>query len=135
MEVQELVANAREAVTGRQVYGDVYEKNGLTVIPAATVRGGGGGGVGRHGEAEEGRGAGFGLIARPSGAWIIEEGKATWKPAVDVNRIVLGGQIVALAAILVTGRILIAHSRSRRPLAALLAGRPGRRLRDRGERG
>jgi len=111
MEVQELLAGARDAVTVKRVYGDPYEKNGLTVIPAATVRGGGGGGAGEHAGEDKGGGAGFGLVARPSGAWIVEEGKATWKPAVDVNRIVLGGQIVALAAILVTGRVLLAHSR------------------------
>ena len=55
-------------------------------------------------------------MARPSGAWIVEDGRATWKPAVDVNRIVLGGQVIALTAILITGRVLLAHSRRRRSL-------------------
>jgi len=112
MEVQELIAGARDAVTVKRVYGDPYEKNGLTVIPAAVVRGGGGAGVGEHAD-EKGQGGGFGLTARPSGAWIIEDGKAAWKPAVDVNRIVLGGQIVALAAVLVAGRVLFEQSKHR----------------------
>ena len=116
MELQELISGARDAISVKRVYGEPYEKNGLTVIPAATVRGGGGGGMGDHEGGESGAGGGFGVMARPSGAWIIEDGDATWKPAVDVNRIVLGGQIVALAAILVTGRILLAHSRGRRSL-------------------
>jgi uncharacterized spore protein YtfJ len=123
MELQELISGARDAVSVKRVYGDPYEKNGLTVIPAATVRGGGGGGTGDEGD-DSGGGAGFGLMARPSGAWIIEEGRATWKPAVDVNRIVLGGQVIALTAILMTGRILLAHSRRRRSLRDLVSHRP-----------
>ena len=46
MELQELISGARDAVSVKRVYGEPYEKNGLTVIPAATVRGGGGGGMG-----------------------------------------------------------------------------------------
>ena len=60
-------------------------------------------------------------MARPSGAWIVEDGHATWKPAVDVNRIVLGGQVIALTAILITGRVLLAHSRRRRSLLELVS--------------
>jgi hypothetical protein len=115
MEVQELISGARDAVSVKRVYGDPYEKNGLTVIPAATVRGGGGGGGSDKEGAEVGTGGGFGLTARPTGAWIIEDGHVNWKPAIDVNRVVFGGQAIALTAILVTGRILLGHSR-RRPL-------------------
>ncbi len=107
---QELIEGARDLITVKRVYGEPYEKNGLTVIPAAAVRGGGGGGGGQQGDESAGSGGGFGIMARPSGAWIIEDGNATWKPAVDVNRVILGGQIVALAAILVAGRILLAQS-------------------------
>jgi uncharacterized spore protein YtfJ len=120
MDVQELISGVRDVINVKRVYGDPYEKNGLTVIPAATVRGGAGGGVGEEGGEETGKGAGFGLQARPSGAWIIEEGAVTWKPAVDVNRIVLGGQLVALTAILVAGRILTTHSRRQHPVLKLL---------------
>jgi uncharacterized spore protein YtfJ len=120
MELQELIAGARDAVSVKRVYGDPYEKNGLTVIPAATVRGGGGGGLGEHEGPDAGGGGGFGLMARPSGAWIVEDGGVTWKPAVDVNRIVMGGQAIALAAILVTGRVLLAHSRRRNSLLELV---------------
>ncbi len=124
MEFQELISGAHDAVSVKRVYGDPYEKNGLTVIPAATVRGGGGAGTGVDGEGESGGGGGFGLTARPSGAWIIENGGATWRPAIDVNRIVLGGQVIALTAILVTGRVLHGHSRRRRSFLdlAVLAG-------------
>jgi uncharacterized spore protein YtfJ len=111
MHVEDLLEGARDVVSVKRVYGDPYEKNGLTVIPAATVRGGGGGGMGEAGDGETGGGGGFGVVARPSGAWIIENGDATWKPAVDVNRIVLGGQVIAFTAILVAGRILFARSK------------------------
>ena len=113
MEAQELISGARDVMSVKRVYGDPYEKNGLTVIPAATVRGGGGGGGGAPAEgdeAETGVGGGFGMAARPSGAWIIENDDVTWKPAIDVNRIVLGGQIVALTAIVVVGRILLTYA-------------------------
>ena len=122
MEVQELISGARDAVSAKRVYGDPYEKNGLTVIPAATVRGGGGAGGGNKEDGESGTGGGFGLTARPTGAWIIEDGHANWKPAIDVNRVVLGGQAIALTAILVTGRILLTHSR-RRPVFLELISR------------
>jgi hypothetical protein len=123
MEVQELIAGARDAVSVTRVYGDPYEKNGLTVIPAATVRGGGGAGQGEKEGAETGTGGGFGLTARPAGAWIIEGGHADWKPAIDVNRVVAGGQVIALVAIVVSGRILLTHSRRRQPLHDLISRR------------
>jgi uncharacterized spore protein YtfJ len=110
MQLEELISGARDVVSVKRVYGEPYEKNGLTVIPAATVRGGGGGGMGDSEGGDSGGGGGFGLMARPSGAWIVENGDATWKPAVDVNRIVLGGQVIMLVAILVTGRILLVRS-------------------------
>jgi len=120
MDVQELISGVRDTISVKRVYGDPYEKDGLTVIPAAVVRGGGGGGTGEQEGQATGSGGGFGVQARPSGAWIIEGDTVTWKPAVDVNRIVLGGQMVALAAILVTGRILATHARRRHPVMDLL---------------
>jgi uncharacterized spore protein YtfJ len=110
MDVQELLAEARDAMTARRVYGEPYERDGLTVIPAAVVRGGSGGGSG-SGPDGEGGGGGFGLTARPAGAWVITGEGATWKPAPDVNRIVLGGQLIGLAAVLMLGRILLARAR------------------------
>jgi uncharacterized spore protein YtfJ len=120
MEVQELISGVRDAISVKRVYGDPYQENGLTVIPAATIRGGAGAGVGEQSGEETGKGGGFGLQARPSGAWVIDEGTVTWKPAIDVNRIVLGGQLVALAAILVTGRILTTHARRHHRLLELV---------------
>ncbi|TMB63825.1 MAG: sporulation protein [Chloroflexi bacterium] len=96
MNVLERLDAARDAVTVRRVYGDPYQEQGITIIPAASVMGGGGGG----GDTEGNGGGGFGVRARPAGAWIIKNGDAQWRPAVDVTRIALMGQIVAIVALL-----------------------------------
>ena len=127
IEIEELIANARDAVSVKRVYGDPYEKNGLTVIPAATVRGGGGAGKGEKEDGESGTGGGFGLTARPTGAWIIENDHVNWKPAIDVNRVVLGGQVIALIATLVTGRVLACIPIGQSTRSASAGGCPPRR--------
>ena len=101
MGVLESVEKARDAVTVRRVFGEPYERNGVTVIPAASVAGGAGGGSGEGSEDHgEGTGMGFGLAARPAGAFVITGDDVRWHPAIDVNRIVAGGQIVAVVALL-----------------------------------
>lgn len=109
MDVQETISKARDAITVKRVYGTAYERDGVTVIPAAVVAGGGGGGSGEGPESgQTGGGAGFGLAARPVGAYVISEGKIRWEPAVDVNRIVT--QALATAA---TVAVLLAVVRRR----------------------
>ena len=111
MDVAELLQQIREALTVKRVFGDPYERDGATVIPVAAVRGGGGGG---HGEGAgpqavgkgSGSGGGFGVSARPAGVYVIEGNSVSWRPAVDVNRIVLGGQIVVVVALLVLRSVL-----------------------------
>ena len=96
MNALETVNQARDALTVRRVYGEPYQEEGVTIIPAATVMGGGGGG----GDMTGNGGAGFGLSARPAGAWIIKGGEATWRPALDLNRVIVVGQLVAIVALL-----------------------------------
>ena len=60
-EVLETIEQAKEAMTVRRVFGDPYEKNGVTMIPAARVQGGAGGGRG-EGPEGEGSGRGSGLV-------------------------------------------------------------------------
>ena len=109
----------QDTMTVRRVFGDAYEVDGTTVIPVATVRGGGGGGGG-EGETPgaegsgSGGGVGFGVTARPVGVFVVRDGDVTWQPSVDVMRIVLGGQVVALTAIVVLGRWLRHRHRHRR---------------------
>ncbi|MBI1758500.1 MAG: sporulation protein [Actinobacteria bacterium] len=89
MRLDELVTTAKDAVTVRRVFAEPYEKDGVTIIAAAVVAGGGGGGAGHDEAGQEGEGGGFGIRARPAGAYVIKEGTVRWNPAVDVNRIVL----------------------------------------------
>jgi uncharacterized spore protein YtfJ len=98
--VDELLKGAQDAMTVSRVYGDPVETEGVTIVPAAAVRSGGGGG----GDAEHNGGAGFGVQARPVGAWVLRDGEATWSPAVDVNRIVLLAFLLGLAFALRLGR-------------------------------
>ena len=107
MTVAGLVASVRDAMTVSRVFGEPYERDGVTVIPAASMRGGAGGGAGRKRETgEEGDGGGFGVLARPAGAFVITNGQVRWQPAVDVQRIVstcvLGW--IAVAWVLSRGR-------------------------------
>jgi hypothetical protein len=39
-------------------------------------------------------------MARPAGAWVIRDGDLKWQPAVDLNKILLGMQVVAAIALL-----------------------------------
>jgi uncharacterized spore protein YtfJ len=84
----------------------------VTVIPAARVQGGAGGGSGEDPQGQgKGSGSGFGMTARPVGAFIIRDGELSWRPAVDVNRIVLGGQLVAVAGLLTVRAIIRARAK------------------------
>lgn len=104
--VQETLAGVRDSLTVKRVFGDPFEKNGVTVIPAASVAGGGGGGGG-EGSGDEGTGqgfgTGFGMSARPAGAYVIRGDTVTWQPAIDVNRLA-AGVLVFLTLRLILGR-------------------------------
>ncbi|HSO95756.1 MAG TPA: sporulation protein [Acidimicrobiia bacterium] len=103
MEVREILEQARDAVTVRRVYGKPIERGDVTVIPAAAVQGGGGGTGnatnGGGGDPGSGSGVGWGLRARPVGAYVVRDGKVRWQPALDLNRVIVGGQVVAVVAL------------------------------------
>jgi uncharacterized spore protein YtfJ len=102
-------------MTVKRVYGEPYEKDGVTVIPAARVQGGAGTGGGEDPQGQgRGSGSGFGVTARPVGAFIIREGELSWRPAVDVNRIILGGQAVLIVALLTIRAIIKARAKAKR---------------------
>jgi uncharacterized spore protein YtfJ len=96
MDFQQTISQAQDAITARRVYGEPYERDGVVVIPAAAIRGGGGGGGGESPDSGLGGGGGFGLNARPVGAYVVEGGKVRWESAVDVNRMVLQALLAAL---------------------------------------
>ena len=54
----------------------------------------------------EGIGGGYGFTARPVGAFVIRGDQVEWRPALDVGRVILGGQLVAAIALLVLRSLL-----------------------------
>jgi uncharacterized spore protein YtfJ len=110
-DVLDTIEQAKEAMTVRRVFGDPYEKNGVTMIPAARVQGGAGGGTGEGPEGEgSGRGSGFGMNAKPAGAFVIKDNDVQWRPAIDVNKVILGAQLIAVAALLLARTVVKARA-------------------------
>lgn len=105
--VDEILSEAREALTVKRVFGEPLSQNGITIIPAAAVRGGAGGGEGDAGESTPGgAGGGFGMSARPVGAYQIKDDEVAWVPAADTTRVIIVAEIVAIVALLVMRSIL-----------------------------
>jgi uncharacterized spore protein YtfJ len=128
MDVQEAMGQARDALTVKRVFGEPYEKDGVTLIPAAKVQGGAGGGGGEGPEGQgRGSGSGFGVSARPAGAYVIREGQVTWQPAMDVNRAVAVAGAVAVFLLFTVRSIARgrAKARSVRALAKVRARKAG----------
>ena len=95
MKVDELLQGARDAIAARRAYGEPVESDGVIVVPAASVFGGGGGGS----DARENGGGGFGLAARPVGAWVIRDGEVEWRPAIDLTLLVAIASLASLVAL------------------------------------
>jgi uncharacterized spore protein YtfJ len=112
MKVNEIMSTARDSLTVKRVFGDPYERDELIVIPAASVSGGGGGGTGHDEKGQEGEGGGFGVNARPAGAYVIKDGQVSWRPAVDVNRVITTVGLIVIVYLLTRPRMARAHARS-----------------------
>ncbi len=102
MDLQNVLAGAQDALNVRRVFGEPITVDHTTLVPTALIGGGGGGGT----DAAHG-GAGFGMKGRPSGVFVLHGDDVSWKPAVDVNRIVLGGQLVAVAVLLFLTSVML----------------------------
>jgi len=113
MKIEELLTTAREAITVRRVYGEPYEKDGVTFIAAARLSGGGGGGGGQDKNGQEGQGGGFGVQARPAGAYVIKDGNVRWMPAVDVNRVIAALGAVVVMFLITRARIVRIRAKAR----------------------
>jgi uncharacterized spore protein YtfJ len=141
--VIDTIAHTLESNTSRRAYGEPVTIGEVTVIPAARVigRGGGGGGGGvdsdHPGDHQHrgGEGSGGGLMqsARPVGALVVKGSEVSWRPAVDVNRIILGGQVVAIVGLMVLRSFL--KSRKRRTAKVARTARMTRtaRMRPKGQ--
>jgi uncharacterized spore protein YtfJ len=114
MDVQEVLDHSRDALTVGRVFGEPIERNGVTVIPVAQVMGGGGGGAGGQGDEKQGSGVGYGVRAIPAGVYLIKGNVVEWKPSVDVNRVILGGQLVAIFFLLTLRAIVRTRAKSKR---------------------
>jgi len=112
MKVTEVLSAAKHAITVKRVYAEPYEKDGLTVIPAAVVRGGAGGGTGHDDKGQDGEGGGFGMIGRPAGAFVVKDGQVDWRPAIDPNRIVAMVGLAVIAYLLSRPRMARARATS-----------------------
>jgi uncharacterized spore protein YtfJ len=119
-----------DTATVTKVFGAPITHDGMIVLPVAALQGGGGGGSGTtpSGEAGSkesgsqesgskaagsgsGTGGGFGLSARALGVFVIKDGTVEWRPAVDVNRVLLTGGLVAVTALLLVRDVIKARAR------------------------
>jgi len=111
MTTPNLISKVRDAMDVRTAIGEPVVHDGIVVVPAAKVRGGAGGGTGSDGADGTGSGEGFGVTSTPIGAFVIKDGQVTWRPAIDINKVIIGGQIVAVVALLTIRAIVKARSR------------------------
>ncbi len=112
--LEEIMQGTRDTYTVSRVFGEPIERDGVTIIPVATVAGGGGGGQGpmtqeapggelaQGAEGQEagagtaeGSGGGFGGMAKPAGVYTVKAGHVTYQPAVDVTRLGIAAMILA----------------------------------------
>ncbi len=94
---ERILDRIRSVVTIERIYGQPVERNGVTVIPAAALVAGGGGGGGSDENGTGGEGGGFGAVARPVGAIVIDGSNVRWQPAFDVTRLSALATVILLA--------------------------------------
>lgn len=109
------LAAARRLIHVRRAFGEPIQRDGVTLIPVARVRGGTGFGGGdgtvdesgdvaaRHGS---GGGGGLGVDVTPVGVYVVKGSEVRWEPAFDLNRAIIGGQVLGAIAILALARAL-----------------------------
>lgn len=104
------VRAARDLLTVRRVFGEPIVTPEVTLVPVARIVGGAGFGDGEgeirggHPQAGSGSGGGFGVVAVPVGTYVVRGAEVTWQPAVDMSRVILGGQVVGAIALVVIAR-------------------------------
>ena len=105
MDVEKLMSTITGDLTPKRVFGEPIERDGVVLVPVASVRGGAGGGSGGR-DGEEGTGGGGGVTARGLGVFVVKDGTVSWQPALDVAKLAVAGQVFALAFMLVLRSIL-----------------------------
>ena len=114
MDAMDVITEARERMSQHTVFGEPITHDGVVVIPVARVGGMVGAGTGNRSDAEKGAGGGLTMRAAPVGVFVIRNGNVVWRPAVDVNKVILGGQIVGIVALLTLRSLVKARRRRRR---------------------
>ena len=102
---------AGEALSVRRAFGDPIRHGEVMLVPVARVMGGTGSGWGDGETGAEaggratgevtgsGGGGGLGVRVRPVGAYVVRGESVTWQPALDLGRVILGGQVVGAIAL------------------------------------
>jgi uncharacterized spore protein YtfJ len=122
----DVLEQASSSIGAKRVFGEPYEKNGVTVIPAARIMGGVGGGEGEASPAADrtgddasarrpsgGMGGGYGLSGGPAGAFVVKGDDVKWIPAIDVNRLMFGFQVVMVVFFLTIRSISRARAKAK----------------------
>ena len=116
--VLDTLREVADNTTVGKVFGTPIDQEGTIVLPVAKVGSGGGGGSGSspatEGHENSGVGGGFGVSAKPLGVFVLRNGKVAWRPAIDVNRVIMGGQAVAVVGLLVARALIQARADRRR---------------------
>lgn len=107
MNPAEILAGAQATMSADRVFGTPFERDGVTILPVASIGGGGGGG-----EKSAVAGVGYGVGARAAGVYVIKDGRVSWRPAINVNLVIAGGQLVAITALLTLRAWLLRSQRS-----------------------
>lgn len=122
MKTPEVLDQVRSTVEAKRVYADPVQEDGVTVVPAATVHGCSCGAA-----EEEGTGGGFGIAGNPTGAWVVKEGKVSWKPAIDATKVLVLGELTAIVGLVAWRSVRVAQSRKLVMIKPRVAMRVGRR--------
>lgn len=84
-EARQVVSSLETDPDAARVFGEVYQTaDGATVIPVTDVRG-----------------------AKAAGVFVVKDGKASWMPAVDAQRIAMMGILVGLVAATLAGVAMV----------------------------
>ncbi|MCT7661897.1 hypothetical protein [Mycobacterium deserti] len=90
MNLRQVRTEASPGPDASELFGKPYETaDGATVIPVARTRG---------------RTTGS---ARPLGVFVVKDGRATWRPAIDSERVALMGILVGLISVALTGVAMV----------------------------
>jgi uncharacterized spore protein YtfJ len=103
VDISTLLAQVRDSMTVKRVFGDPIERDGVMLIPVANVMGAFGAGAGNP---PSSAGGGFGVRATPAGMYVVDHGRVRWEPALNLNAVILGGQIVAIVLLLTLRRLM-----------------------------